>query len=243
MVSKRAASSRRAVRRELFGPSDNEPPRGKAVDCSSGSLRFDTREESWGQFHELTTLQEILTQSDPLRRYGIGVLYSGAAQRGTAISSGADSADGDDPDITWVSGLAENEGNPDGPPAEINVQPKFNEADSDDFDLTDANTFKPSAMAISFKCRVPAGGSLEVTVRGASYDRISTHIPGVKKPRDWWLRRPFELLGAVPGRVLVNETNRLRLWTHEQKESNLGLFPSYRFSADQFPESPTPTSA
>lgn len=226
------------VRRELFGPSDNEPPRGKAVDCSSGSLRFDTREDSWGQFHELTTLQEILTQSDPLRRYGIGVLYNGAARRGTAISSAADNSSDGNPDVTWVSGLAENEENPDGPPAEINVQSKFNEADSDDFDLTDANTFKPSAMAISFKCRVPLESSLEIKVQGAYYDRISAHIPGVKKPRDWWLRKPFELLGTVPGNVLVNETNRLKTMDARAKGEQPRIIPVVQVFSRPVPGEP-----
>lgn len=196
-----------AVRRELFGPVGDEGPHGKPIDCSSGVIHFDSAEASRGQFHEASSRQEILTQSDPLRRYGIGVLHNGGAQRGHAIT--ADGTEGADQDVTWVPGLAGNEEHPDEPPPEIKGTLSQDIADPDDFDLTDANTFKPSAMAITFKCRVPASGSLKVTVRGAYYDKIIAHIPGVKQSRDWWLRKPFQLVGSVPGWVLLNETHRL----------------------------------
>lgn len=206
-----------AVRRELFGPVETDPLRGAPIDCSSGVLTFESREASRGQFHEATTLQEILTRSDPLRRYGIGVLYNGAAQRGSAITRG-DSGDAAteaaaaeaDADLTWVPGLGETEEHVDAPTVEIQGRPRHDEADSDDFDLTDANTFKPSALAVSFKCRAPTGGALDLTVEGAYYDKLSVHIPGVSRARDWWVRRPFTLTGSVPGQVLLQETHRLK---------------------------------
>ena len=86
------------------------------------------------------------------------------------------------------------------PPRDPQNASGYGEADSDDFDLTDANTFKPSAMAISFQCRIPPGGSLAIAVSGAYYDRLAVHIPGAKRSRDWWLRRPFKLTGNIPGR-------------------------------------------
>lgn len=197
-----------AVRRELFGPARGEIPVGAPLDCSSGSVHFESPEASRGQFHEATSLEEILTQSDPLRRYGIGVLYSGGAQRGSAITSMSETPE--DLDITWVPGVADSEENPDEAPVEVKGTLRYDQADSDDFDLTDANSFKPSAMAVSFKCRVPVGGSVEITVRGASYEKISAHIPKLKQPRDWWLRKPFELMGMVPSQVLLGENNRLK---------------------------------
>lgn len=201
------------LRRELFGPLGNEDPRGKPIDCSTGSLHFESAEASRGQFHDATTLQEILTTGDPLRRYGVGVLYSGASIGGSAIageSAAADGEGGGDVDLTGITGLATTEDDPEGQPIEI---PKLHqdEADSDDFDLTDANTFKPSAMAISFQCRVQARGSFEVSVTGAHYERIIVHIPGVKNTVYWWRRKPFQLVGNVPGTVLLNETNRLKI--------------------------------
>lgn len=201
-----------AVRRELFGPTPGSEPRGNPVDCASGSIHFETLEASRGQFHDATTLQELLTQSDPLRRYGIGVLYNGGARRGTSMATSTENAVSDHTDdLTWLPGLPETEEAPDGPPIEVKGTLRDDVADSDDFDLTDANTFKPSAMAVSFKCRVPATGTLRLTVRGAHYEKISAHIPGLKQARDWWLRRPFELTGTVPGSVLLNDTHRLKI--------------------------------
>ena len=46
---------------------------------------------------------------------------------------------------------------------------------------------------------------------GAHYEKLSVHIPGLSKPVDWWRRRPFKLVGTVPGSVLLNETNRLKI--------------------------------
>ena len=198
-----------AVRRELFGPSDTEAPRGTPLDVSSGSVHFSTKDESRGVFHDQETGQEILTRSDPLRRYGIGVLFNGAATRGTTAPG--TSGEGDDSDVIWVPGLPENEETPDGPAIEIKGKLRDDVADSDDFDLTDANTFKPSAMAVSFKCRVRPGGSLSLSVSGAYYDKISAHIPEVSKPVDWWVsRRPFQLVGEASGDLLLRKV--LKLW-------------------------------
>ncbi|RKF27961.1 helicase-related protein [Micromonospora globbae] len=198
-----------AVRRELFGPHPGEPPVGVPIDCSSGTVHFESLEASRGQFHEATTLQEILTQADPLHRYGIGVLYPGASQQATTAPSATSEGIGGDMDVTWVSGLGESEDNPDAPPIEVPGTLHQDVADSDDFDLTDANRFKPSAMAISFKVRIRTGGSLELNVTGAYYDRISVYVPGRTNPWTWWLRRPFELTGSAPDAVLHSSTNRL----------------------------------
>lgn len=212
------------LRRELFGPLGSEEPSGKPLDCSSGTLTFVTAEESRGQFHDSVTLQEILTIGTPLTRYGIGVLYSGASIGGTAMGDPG----GEDIDLTGIPGIARNEDDPDGPPVEIQGSLRHDEADSDDFDLTDANSFKPSAMAISFQCRIPAGGSLSVTVTGAHYEKLSVYIPGVSKPVDWWRRRPFTLTGSVPGNVLANETSRLKIVDTTPEGDPPGIAPTTR---------------
>ena len=92
-----------AVRRELVGPSGDAPPRGRPLDCAGGAIHFDSREASFGQFHDADTGQEILTQLDPLRRYGIGVLYGGAEVRGTRLAAGEPAEPGSETD--GVTGL------------------------------------------------------------------------------------------------------------------------------------------
>src|SRR4051794_13632736 len=91
-----------AVRRELFGPPPGEKPFGTPIDCSGPSVTFPTKDETNGQFHDRDTLEEVLTRSDPFRRYGVGVLYSGGTPSGGS---------NDDPVV--IPGLPENEDNPD----------------------------------------------------------------------------------------------------------------------------------
>lgn len=188
-----------AVRRELFGPAPGEAPIGTPLDCSDPSLTFQTKEESNGQFHDRDTLEEVLTRSDPLRRYGVGVLYSGGTPGGSPAEQGEEPA--------IIPGLAENEDNPDQPPPEIKGRIRQDEADSDDFDLSDANRRKPSAMAISFKVRVPTDGSLKLRVTGAYYDPLGVIAPN-SPPLVWWVRRPFVLDAVLSSTVLRRDRKR-----------------------------------
>lgn len=213
-----------AVRRELFGPADGEPPRGEPLDCSKGTVSFPSAEASRGVFHDAATRQEILTQGDPLRRYGIGVLHSTGTRGGADAAPGsATGPGGAGSGFDGVTGLPTGDGSLDGQPVEVDQpaereqrpqrgQPprRYDEADPDDFDLADANTFKPSAMAVSFKCRVPRDGALGVTVRGACYERLRVQARGFRNDRTWWVRRPFELTGSVPGQVLLEQAGLLK---------------------------------
>ena len=227
------------VRRELFGPGRDGSPSGKAIDTSSGSVTFDTKEDSYGQFHDSTSFQEILTQSDPLKRYGIGVLHNGASNGGTSIEErrGTD----DDADISWVAGLGESEENPTERPIEVKGKIRSDVADSDDFDLTDANSFKPSAMAVSFKCRIEADGALDLLVTGAYYDKISAQVPGSSKSRNWWVRRPFDLFGSIPGQVLLTETSRLKIIDLETPGEPPRVAPTAQVFSRQMPGENDPT--
>jgi Helicase conserved C-terminal domain len=192
-----------AVRRELFGPGPEEAPIGTRIDCSGPSLTFATKEEANGQFHDQSTLEEVLTRSDPLRRYGVGVLYSGG-------TSGGSTLDDDNPVV--IPGLAENEDNPDQPPPEVKGHVRQDEADSDDFDLSDANRRKPSAMAVSLKVRVHEGGSVKLCVTGAYYDSRAVTAPDTP-PLTWWVRRPFTIEGTVESSAFLREKKRTSVAT------------------------------
>ncbi|WP_243858416.1 helicase-related protein [Mycobacterium sp. DL440] len=184
------------MRRELFGPAPGDEPAGKPVDCANLALQFQSKEECEGQFHDRDTAEEILTRSDPLRRYGVGVLYSGGTP---------DSGSASEPLI--IPGVSANEGDIDHPPPEEKVRGGHTYADSDDFDLSDANRRRPSAMAISFKVRVPEGSSLKVLVTGAYYDKVSVTAPE-KPPMNWHVRRPFAIEGSVSADALLQDKKR-----------------------------------
>ena len=197
-----------SVRRELFGPLEGESPRGQPLDCSSGSVRFSSKEESWGTWHDSTTLQEILTESDPVHRYGVGVLHGDSSGRGSsgAVREQAGLSNADDEDLSWVTGLPSSEEFIERPSITVNGKARHDELDSDDFDLTDANSFKPSAMAVSFKVAAPQGSALEIRVTGAYYDTINVEIGGGKEHRVWWLRRPIEFAGTIFADSLVTDS-------------------------------------
>ena len=125
-------------------------------------------------------------------------------------------------------------------PPEIRRPSGYGEADSDDFDLTDANTFKPSAMAVSFQCRIPPGGSLAIAVSGAYYDRLAVHIPGVKRSRDWWLRRPFTLAGNIPGDALLHNTGQLKVVRMSPGDPEPRIVPAVRVYSRLVPGSQVP---
>lgn len=212
-----------AVRRELFGPVD-EAPRGQPLSCAAGTAHFESKETSRGLWHDSDTGEEILTESDPLRRYGIGVLYNGAADAG---------------DLTWVTGLPVSDEISDAPVTPPPVRLRQDQADTDDFDLTDANAFKPRAMAVSFKCRVTGRGKLALEIRGGYYDRLAVHVGGYSKPWDWWVRRPFVLNGEVPGEVLKDRIQAL-LEVPTDSTGELRVRPKVKVFSRPVPGQPDP---
>lgn len=195
------------LRRELFGPLETGVLHGKAVQCSEGNIYFETKEDSYGPLYDAATNQEILTTSTPLSRYGIGVLHPGGAPAadGTQVSVSSETVA-----TVGIAGLPHTDGDPSYPPVEVSGVLHYDVADSDDFDLADANKFKPSAMAITFLCRVHENGSFVIRVTGAHYEKIRAHIPGRTKAADWWLRRPFVLVGSVSQDVLISQSKCLR---------------------------------
>lgn len=224
------------LRRELFGPLGSEKPAGKPIDCTNGSITFSTMEESRGQFHDAHTLQEILTVGTPLSRYGIGVLYSGAKVSGAAQGQRAE----DNENVDVIPGISHSQDDPAGAPTSIRGSLHQDIADSDDFDLTDANKFKPSAMGISFQCRVAPGSALNLNVTGAHYDRISVKIPGLSKTIEWWRRRPFTLIGSVDGNILLDEVKQLKIVETRPQGDPPGISPTTAIYSRPVPGSDDP---
>jgi hypothetical protein len=222
-----------SVRRELFGPEEGEAPRGRPLDCSSGAVNFDCKEDSWGIWHESTTGEEVLTESDPLRRYGVGVLHGGGT---TQTRRKAGPVDLNPEDISWVTGLGGGESDEGWPVDGVIGRLHHDQADADDFDLSDANTFKPSAMAISFKCRIQDGGCLDIHFEGAYYDRITASVPQNKSPREWWVRRPINVVGQLRAEEISREIGRLyRIDAVSADGQNLRLTPSIQVYCRNMP--------
>lgn len=183
-----------AIRRELYGPDDIDTCYGTPLDCSSGTVEFLSNEETGSVYYDQSTGQEILTHSDPLHRYGVGVLHPACASKDNQID-----------EETPICGLPSQESTVELAGQKFITEPDDSVADSDDFDLSDANKYKPSSMAISFKCRIPSTGSFLITVKGAYYDKLTIRKPNYANTFTWWIRRPFKLKGLVTRELLMKE--------------------------------------
>lgn len=195
-----------SLRRELFGPEIDSARTGKPIAVKSGSIQFERQEDSRGSFHDAATGEEILTNGNPLTRYGIGVLHPSGAGR-----KRADESSEDEEALSGVTGLGFAEEDPSGPPIQFDSPSRSSryDADSDDFDLSNANSFKPSAMAISFQCKLPEGSGFEIKIQAARYEKLSVQIPGLIKNVEWWVRRPFEATGKVSADLTRERLGRL----------------------------------
>ncbi len=184
-----------AVRRELVGPEGGETPRGRPLDVAAGILTFESWEQARGPWHDAATGEEILSEIEPLRRYGVGVLHPrGAAVEGSLAGVTGLPADEDVEDAVAV------------PQFQLQDSP---EADGDDFDLSDANSFQPSAMAVSLKVRLTPGSSLRIKASAASYQGITVRVMGARREPRWWVRRPFTLQATASGDDLLGRTEQL----------------------------------
>lgn len=186
---------RRAVfeflRAELVGPS----PQGEEIDCT-GEVHFESASESYGPWRQKESGEEILLRDRPAKRYGVGVLYP----YGTSLGDEDSATASDDGEIS--TGLGDNsDSTADDVITEEAVEDierigersarKGSDQESDDLDLSSANTYRPSSMAVSFLAEIPTGSSLTVNAIGGRYVRKRVLVEG--KERIWWLRSPVSL--------------------------------------------------
>jgi hypothetical protein len=190
------------LRRELFGPFFGEIVDGKPLTILNGEVAFGNQDDAKNVFVDAETGEEILTVGVPITRYGIGVLHPQEAK-------GNDATSRQNHDLDGVTGLSTSDDDPVGQPFEIKGRVRHDVADSDDFDLTDANSFKPSAMAISFECNVAEpSGSFLFEITGARYEKFKVTIVG-KRPFEWWVRKPFKAVGKFDGSDLLVKANKI----------------------------------
>lgn len=193
-----------ALRRELVGPS----PAGSDLDVR-GSIRFEVAKDSFGPWKDKGSGEEILNGDRPCKRYGIGVLYplKVLAEEYDAKPARA-SAGTTEPESEPAAELT-----PDEEAALENSEKKLGKATEkvaggEDLDLSGANRYRPSSMAVTFLGDLVPGGVLTVTWSGGCYRPLTVKIGN--SSRTWWARKAVggavsftveELVGA-PGTVL-----------------------------------------
>lgn len=179
----------RALREELVGPC----PLGQEIDCAH-AIRLEDAEAAYRPYRQLGSGEEILQRDSPTKRYGVGVLYPMEALVAPDELDAQLPPPDEEPALLPLGDAGETLA----PSAvkdceEIAARAEHcpPEADSDDFDLSSANTYKPSSMAVSLLVHLPEGAELDVMATGGRYAVMPVTLVG--REREWWLRSPVRL--------------------------------------------------
>jgi len=179
----------RSLREELVGPS----PNGREIDCSA-AIQLDDAEAAYRPYRQLGTGDEILQRDAPTKRYGVGVLYPMEAPIVPGESESQPLMPDEEIDPESPNGVPDpltESAIRDCESIAARAQRRLPDADSDDFDLSSANAYKPSSMAVSLLVRLPESAELVVTATGGRYAMIPVMLVG--REREWWLRSPVRL--------------------------------------------------
>ena len=201
-----------ALREELVGPS----PQGEQIDCS-GVVAFAEAGQSYGPWVQQDSGEEILQRDPPTKRYGVAVLFPAGtgydsvsdeeySQNDFDGLSNSDSSYSQEADSTNSSTDEEN----------LETLGEI-EAESDDFDLSTSNSYKPSSMAVSFLADFPEGSELHVEASGGRYQKKIVNVGG--QERTWWLRQPVSLESRFCSTDILSAT-RSRVPATTVKSSN-----------------------
>src|SRR5690349_2478367 len=182
------------LRAELVGPA----PAGDPIDCGH-DIVFEDVAQGYQPRRQAGSNEEILQRDPPGRRYGIGVLYP--------LGREADDEDAD-PDVDDVLEA--------GPPVlsdsatdDINRVAQRAQrglrAEEEEIDLSSANDYCQSAMAVSFLADLSSGPSLHVNVSAGRYHPKRVHAGG--RERVWWLRSQVSFRAEFLSEELVSDGN------------------------------------
>ena len=179
---------------------------------SSDRISIDA-ETAWMPRRQADTGEEILTRDAPNRRYGIGVLYSSGGRQATE-------------EVATGEGPLERGSSGDGEPtiASAGFTNGVTKAQDDigdektnhDLDLSGANDYRPTTMAITFLADIPAGSRVELCVTGGRYQERDIYVGA--KTRSWWFRSSCSLKAAWDGSTLLSASRH-----HSAKADSEGL--------------------
>lgn len=182
-----------SLKEEFIGPSVSH----KSIALNTNeTVLFDNANELYRPYKDQATGEEIL-QQPPLRRYGVAVLYPLKTAKDEIIEDKEEIID-----INHTEQLIHEEALLD-----LEAIDKRNEVDVDDIDLdiSSANAYQQSSMAISFKASFPKGSVLVIHVNGGRYRPISVKLRGERERtiRKWWVRVPVNFVVEVKAEKLL----------------------------------------
>ncbi|MGY1696813.1 helicase-related protein [Geodermatophilus sp. SYSU D00814] len=182
-----------ALAEELLGPTPGRVV-GEPLSLAM-PLQFASWDDVRGPYHDAETNEEILTDSEPLRRYGVGVLHPARL-------------DEDAPLQVIVPGLEADAR--DNPPdvGDVHEPDDSGEVadDGDDLDLSLANGREQSTIGLSFRAELLPDSSLAVRATFGAYSPITVTVAG--SSRTWWVRRPVTAAGHFRAEDLAQQEAR-----------------------------------
>tara|TARA_R110002049_G_scaffold82742_1_gene210408 strand:+ start:12202 stop:15699 length:3498 start_codon:yes stop_codon:yes gene_type:complete len=206
-----------ALQQELVGPH----PLGEEIDCA-GTIQLDNTDAAYRPYRQSGTGEEILQRDSPTKRYGVGVLYpmevpdevpeSQSQQPPEEVAPLTEAESGRE--TLTASAIRDCETIA----ARADRRPSEVDTDTDDFDLSTANAYKPSSMAVSLLVRLPEGATLAVTASGGRYETKEVLLTG--RERIWWLRSPV-LLESHFGRADFPTSNARYVEAREPVRENI----------------------
>jgi hypothetical protein len=194
------------LRKEFIGEG---PYIGEEIDCTN-DVSFDDEEKVFIPYVQKGTKEEIIQRETPLKTYGTAILFP--AGNGQEYSDGIDFFQSENNEETnlFVD------------PKELEKLEKkdFNEKEEDqDFDISTANTYRPSSMALSFRAEINDQLKVIINVSGARY--IPKKIKIKDKEWEWWLRQPINVRFECPGKVLCTSQRSVVVDAEMVKSENL----------------------
>jgi hypothetical protein len=181
-----------AIAEELWGPSAQ--PSGMPLDTTQ-PVRFNTWDAVKGPYYEAGSMQEILTDTDPVRRYGVGVLYPARTDL-TPLEVVIPGLDVTHPEEQAERIEADKDSDDGGYDAE----------DGDDLDLSLANGWEQSTIGLSFRTSLPADSGLVVTATFGAYVPLPVTVGAATIT--WWVRRPISANGFFSATQLTSKDAR-----------------------------------
>ena len=197
-----------ALRKELVGPD----PQGEEIDRTT-KIVFTEQQRSYGPFRDKATGEEILQRDRPTKRYGIGVLYprevvdqNAAGLPAEVVEEVAASSDGEQP-LASGEDLLTSEAQKDIETIERRTTGSRADIDAEDLDLTSANTYRPSSMAISFVAELPHNSEVCIDITGGRYQPFDVEVAG--RTRTWWARLPVTISAKYAVQRLLSNQRQL----------------------------------
>lgn len=212
----------KSLEEELVGPC----PRGTEIDCS-GAIHFDSSEGNFGPWKQKDTGEEILHRDRPTKRYGVGVVYPIATSAEKDEEAGEDTG-GEDVQVEEEASVLSENAISDLVEIEARTGGKDQETEPYDLDLSGANSYRPSTLAVSFLADISEDSKLVVEVSGGRYRPRTVAIPFRGRDRDsdndrdasgdesgpavfertWWLRSPVTITATFNAASLKTSGTR-----------------------------------